>query len=313
MSRVLGCPSTPSRERPCGADSASEPDPRPGMASVPAISLALRRRVRHGPGFLSEVSACAATIACKRELRAGISFFYRIKMRVAYVPWFLPWPGTMPASSPARMPVLMSCAPCDAEPLHGFFRLFTHLGDSAFLLPLSIVIVGVLAYQDYPTGLRLGFVIAADLVLTFLLKLGFYALGGSTYLNILSPSGHASFSIAVYGCCAAALANRRRFAERVLIIGIALAVLLTIIASRIVLHLHTPEEAAVGSLVGGICVAAFSAGGSRLQRPQLRMPAWLLVLLMAGTVSAWAVGRRFPTERLIEHWGVRMGSVWEDS
>ncbi len=197
--------------------------------------------------------------------------------------------------------------------MYGLFRLFTHLGDSAFLLPLSIVIVALLTYQSYSMGVRLGFVIAADLVLTFLLKLWFYAFGGSTHLNILSPSGHASFSVALYGCCAVVFANKRDLGERVLIIGIALIIVLTIIASRIVLHLHTPEEAILGSLVGGVCVAAFSAGGSRLQRLQLRLPIWFLVVLMIGTMSAWAVGRRIHTERLIEHWGVMMGSVWDES
>jgi membrane-associated phospholipid phosphatase len=162
-------------------------------------------------------------------------------------------------------------------------------------------------------GLRLAFVISVDLVLTFLLKICFYAFGGSTELNILSPSGHASFSVAVYGCCAVVLANKRCLAERVLIVGTTVIVVLTIIASRIILHAHTSEEAVVGSLVGGICVAVFSTGGSRLQKFQLRLPIWVLVVLMIGTVSAWAVGRRVHTERLIEHWGIKIGSVWDES
>lgn len=193
--------------------------------------------------------------------------------------------------------------------MYAFFGFLTHLGDIAFLLPLSVVVIAILTYQNYSTGARLGFVIAANLVLMFMLKLWFYASGGSTHLNVLSPSGHASFSVAVYGCCAVVLANKRRLAERVLIIGSGAAIALVIVASRVVLHLHTPEEAIIGTLVGGICVAAFSAGDARLQRFQLRLPMWLLVVLMVGSVSAWAVGRRVHTERLIKHWGVEMGSA----
>lgn len=162
-------------------------------------------------------------------------------------------------------------------------------------------------------GLRFGVVIVADLALTLLTKLWFYASGGNTYLNVLSPSGHASFSVTVYGCCAVVLASKRRFAEQTLILCAAAVGVLIIIVSRIVLHTHTPEEVILGSLVGGTCVAVFSVGGSPLQKLRLRLPIWLVIVLMVGTVSAWAVGRRVHTESFIEHWGAKIGSVWDNS
>ncbi len=195
--------------------------------------------------------------------------------------------------------------------IYSFFSLATYLGDSLFLLPLSAGLAAGLLWQSRSLAVRFGFVVAADLVLTLSSKLWFYASGGSPYLNILSPSGHASLSITVYGCCALVLASRRQWVERVFIFGIATVVALAIIVSRIVLYAHTPEEAVFGSLIGGVCVAMFSAGSVGLQKLRPRLPAWLVAMLLAGTMSVWMLGREVKTEPIIQQWGTRIGATWE--
>lgn len=195
--------------------------------------------------------------------------------------------------------------------MYGFFKLATHLGDSTFLLPLALGLGSALMWQSRSLALQFGMVVAADLVLTLSSKLWFYASGGNTYLNILSPSGHASLSVTVYGCFAIALASKRPQVEQAFILGAAAVVALAIIVSRIALYAHTPQEVVFGSLIGGICVAAFSANSTRLQKLQLRFPAWLLAMLLVGTMSVWMLGREVKTEPIIKQWGNRIGSTWE--
>ncbi len=124
-----------------------------------------------------------------------------------------------------------------------FFHLVTHLGDSALLIPLTLAVTFVL-WRGAHRGAawRFGGAVAASVLLTLVAKLLFYADGGSEELDILSPSGHASFGIAVYGGLALLLARRRPPGVQALIGLGALALVLAIAASRIVLETHTPRR-----------------------------------------------------------------------
>jgi membrane-associated phospholipid phosphatase len=197
---------------------------------------------------------------------------------------------------------------------HRVFELVTHLGDSALLIPFSIAIVAGLLWQNRAsTAFRFGAVVAADAVLTLISKLSFYAGGGSPDLNILTPSGHSSLSITVYGCLAVILASRRPFAQQALILGAATVGLVAISISRIVLGMHTPQEVLFGTLVGGLCVAVFSLGSAHLPRVRLQLPIRLLVVLAIGSVSVWAIGHRLNTEGMIGRVGTEIGSVLRSS
>ena len=194
--------------------------------------------------------------------------------------------------------------------LHRLFNLMTHLGDPAFLLPLSVAVAGILLRQNQRSaGLWFGLVIAADVMLTLASKLWFYAGGGSADLNILTPSGHVSLGVTFYGCVAMILASQRRFARQAVIAGAAVLAILAICLSRIALRMHTPEEVFFGSLVGALCVAVFAAAARPLQRLRLRLPIPLVFVVAAASVSVWAIGHRFDTEDLIGQWGVQIGSA----
>lgn len=170
--------------------------------------------------------------------------------------------------------------------------------------------MGVLVWQSQrAAGLWFGLVMAADVALTLLSKLWFYAGGGSTDLNILTPSGHVSIGVTFYGCMAIILASRRPFARQAAIAGTAVLAVLAICISRIALRMHTPEEVFFGSLVGALCVAAFATAARPVQRLRLRLPIPVLFAVAAASASVWFIGHRFGTEELIGQWGVEIGSA----
>jgi len=196
-----------------------------------------------------------------------------------------------------------------ADAAHRLLRLATHFGDSAFLIPLSLAAVGIMIWN----GQRLTawrFAIAVDLLVgaTVALKVSFYAIGGDTTLNVLSPSGHAGFSVTVYGCLATVLAKQLRAAGAIMVFAAAAALLGTVLASRVYLGLHTPQEVALGSAVGLACAATFRFWNPGLADLRLRLPMSAVLALVVGTVSVWTIGRHFDAERHIEQVGILVGA-----
>ena len=193
--------------------------------------------------------------------------------------------------------------------INHLFRLLTHFGDSAFLVPLSIAGVGWLLWSGHrPAAIRFAVAVAALMAVTVLLKLGFYAIGGDSDLRILSPSGHAGFSVTVYGCGAAVVAKQLRPLAAFALLSVTALLVATVLASRVLLHAHTPEEVAMGSVLGLLCVAAFLVRNPDLERLQLRLSMPVLLALFLGSVSVWAEGRHFSTETHIERLGLQMGA-----
>ena len=190
-----------------------------------------------------------------------------------------------------------------------FFQLATHFGDAALLVPVSLVAIGVLVWGGHrAAALRFAVAVASLMAATVALKVGFYATGGDATLDILSPSGHAGFSVTVYTCCAAVLAKQLRPLGAIAVVAAVVALLVTILVSRIVLGAHTPAEVVMGCAVGLLCASTFLFWNPDLSRMRLRLPVFAMVLLAAGTVSAWVGAHRFNTERHIEHVGILVGS-----
>ncbi len=189
------------------------------------------------------------------------------------------------------------------------FHLLTHFGDSALLIPLSLAAIGILLWSDHrATALRFATTVAVVMAATVILKVGFYSVGGDTYLNVLSPSGHAGFSVTVYGCVAAVLAKQLRIAGATIVVAATTILLATVLESRIVIHAHTPEEVVMGSVLGFVCVAAFVVSNSDMKRLRIRLSLPAVIALVIGSLAVWQEGRRFNTERRIEEVGVLVGS-----
>ena len=191
-----------------------------------------------------------------------------------------------------------------------FFLFITHFGDAALLIPLSLAVTSILIWSGHrPAALRFAMAVAFLMAATVLLKIGFYAIGGDAALDVLSPSGHAGFSVTVYGCCAAILAKQYRPAGAAIVIAAAAALLATVLASRVVLGAHSIAEVALGSALGVVCIAGFLMWNPDLDRLRLRLSAPLAALLAVLSLSVWAEAHQFDAERRIEHAGILVGST----
>ncbi len=190
-----------------------------------------------------------------------------------------------------------------------FFSFFTHFGDSALLVPLSVAAVAILAWSDHKAAaLRFAVAVGALMAAIVLLKVGFYAVGGDTFLNVLSPSGHAGLSVTVYGCGAVILAKQLRPVAATAVIVAVTLLLAAVLESRIVLLDHTPEEVAMGTALGLLCVGGFLYRNAALQNLRLRWRSPVVLGLAVGVVAVWIGGHRLNAEDRIEHWGTVVGT-----
>jgi membrane-associated phospholipid phosphatase len=147
----------------------------------------------------------------------------------------------------------------------GVLEWTTGLGDAALLLPASLLL---LLYFTYRGSVANAFTWATSLVicasLTIALKLCFHACGAALpFLDIRSPSGHASFSTTFYLSAGIVASAERQLWLRAssLFLGAGLSVAIAV--SRVALQVHTPAEAALGCVIGLGCAAWFAAGYRR--------------------------------------------------
>lgn len=161
------------------------------------------------------------------------------------------------------------------------------------LLPLAIALALLLWRCESRAAASawlkaLGFCLAV----TFALKLGFLTCSRAWGVSIVSPSGHASMSTAVYGALAIVVATHsvrwRRWAMfgGVVIVG---AISLT----RIMLHVHTKSEVAIGLAVGVVALLLFVWNYDRLTHPRINIPT---VTLSTLCVFMMLYGVRLPAE-----------------
>lgn len=178
-------------------------------------------------------------------------------------------------------------------------RLITDLGDSAFLLPASAVLLGYFLYHgSMRTALLWTSTLALCAALTIVLKIGFNACGGEMpLLNMRTPSGHASLSATFYTCCALMISADKERWIRVALLGTSAALVILIAVSRIILQAHTISEVVAGILIGLCCVGWFSA--RYFARPPLPMP-WHLFVGALIALALLAHGRHLTLEGVIE-------------
>jgi len=161
----------------------------------------------------------------------------------------------------------------------------TNLGESAVLISTSIAGSGWFwLNRQRQLALLWLFAIGACAALMVVLKLSFmtcgqYVLDGT----VRTPSGHSAMSALFYG--AAALTIRKLSPQTarypVLLLAGALLVALAVGASRVVVHAHTPQEVAVGLLVGFAWLALF-AHRLRAVEPSVAMPPREMLALLGG-------------------------------
>ena len=172
-------------------------------------------------------------------------------------------------------------------------RAITDCGDLAVLLPLAIALALLLwrCESRAAAGAWIkAFVFC--LAVTFALKLGFLTCSRAWGISIVSPSGHASMSTAVYGALTIVVATHSArwrlwamFAGTVMVGAIAF--------TRIMLHVHTKSEVAIGLTVGLVSLFLFVWSYVRLTHPRINVPT---VTLSTLCVFMMLYGVRLPAE-----------------
>ena len=162
----------------------------------------------------------------------------------------------------------------------------TDFGDAAIVLPLSAVML-VWLLRFHPRRAAVSWAVSVTLCLagTAFLKILFY--GCPPVSNLVSPSGHTSFSILVYGAITLIVDPEGRGWQRVTILAAGAAVIVSIAGSRLVLNKHSALDVGVGLLIGTLTLPLFAREFLRLrseERPllPLLLPAIAVVAIFHG-------------------------------
>src|SRR5579883_2093889 len=167
-------------------------------------------------------------------------------------------------------------------------HLFGNLGHITLLGPLSLAtIFYLLSIGARRDALAFAAALLACLAATLLSKLFFEACGERLpALDIETPSGHESFSAAVFGCLAVLFAAGRAARQQVLIFGAAALLILLIGLGRVASYAHTPAEVAFGFLIGASATMLFRS--LRGEPKPVQVP-WRAIALLSPAALVLAV------------------------
>lgn len=188
-----------------------------------------------------------------------------------------------------------------------------NLGHSALLFPASVILFGFLLWVGRRAdALALIAALTVCLMATLIAKLAFHACEARVLaFGIESPSGHASFSTAFYGCLALVVAAERpRWQRTGIYIGTTLFVLL-VGESRVIVEAHTLPDVMAGISIGAISILVFQTlrGPSR----PLALPFRVIALSVpAGAVLVTIIllfARHWTPEHHIEVAALRL-DMW---
>jgi membrane-associated phospholipid phosphatase len=158
----------------------------------------------------------------------------------------------------------------------------TDFGDAAVLLPLSVVIL-VWLLSDNSRRVVGSWVIAVSLCVatTALLKIYLYACPPAP--DFVSPSGHSSLSVLIYGAIALVIAAEQRGWLRAVVVLAGGSLIVTIAGSRLWLNAHSAPEVAIGIVIGVATLALFADHYLRFRTGGRRVrPIILSVIVVAA-------------------------------
>lgn len=171
-------------------------------------------------------------------------------------------------------------------------------GDSAVLLPVAALSIFFLwRYQSLRAAETLVVALAACAAVITVLKLLLIACGDAWGAGIVSPSGHASMSAAVYGALGIIAAGQAPRWQRPLVVMASWILVLCIALSRVAVGAHSWAEVGVGLLVGAATLTLFAVRYFRVPRSRVNLVPLMLVSL---TIVVLLHGVHLPIERLIQ-------------
>jgi membrane-associated phospholipid phosphatase len=133
----------------------------------------------------------------------------------------------------------------------------TDFGDTAVVLPLSIVMSSWLLYY-HSRRVIIAWIIALSICVTItaLSKTYFHACPIGS--DLVSPSGHTSVSTLTYGAIALVIAAEESRILQTSVLGAGIGFIFAIAGSRVVLNAHSALEVGIGILIGITTLALFT-------------------------------------------------------
>jgi membrane-associated phospholipid phosphatase len=170
-------------------------------------------------------------------------------------------------------------------------------GDSAVLLPLALLLVFALwHYQSWPAAGTLILALGACGMVMIILKITLIACGQVWNAGVVSPSGHAGMSTAVYGALGIIAARQAPRWQQPAIVLASWFFIGAIALSRVVLGAHSYAEVGLGLLVGAAALCLFAMRYFRLRKAPLNLA---LLFALAAAIVLILHGAHLPAEKLI--------------
>jgi membrane-associated phospholipid phosphatase len=190
-------------------------------------------------------------------------------------------------------------------------HLITNFGDFIVLLPAAICLAAFLyLYGARSDAVSYSLALFACLTAALFAKLAFAACSdGYASGAIESPSGHAAFSAAFYGCLAIVLATGRSIDRRLALYLAAAALTAMIGISRVAIQAHTGPEVLVGLAIGAASIALFCFLRVRPERLDLtsRQMVRLSPLALFYAFGVVALAGHWSPEPVIHHFAKFIG------
>jgi len=190
-------------------------------------------------------------------------------------------------------------------PVVSFSSFLTGAGDSGVLLPIALISAALLWlwHSGRAAWLLLRSVLLAIVGVSFL-KVYFLSCGAHWQADLISPSGHACLSTAVFGSLGIVAATGRGVYTRAGIGALAALLVGIIASSRVVIGVHTWTEVLVGLAVGGGALLSFAWSYARTAPPRIDLMTFGVALLATMMLT---FGIRLPAESIIRHFARNIG------
>jgi membrane-associated phospholipid phosphatase len=175
-------------------------------------------------------------------------------------------------------------------------RTLTNFGDIAVLIPLStVILVWVLIYHSRRVAESWAMAVGLCIGTTALLKIYLYACPPRP--DLVSPSGHTSLSVLIYGTIALVTAAEQRGWLRAAIPVACGGLILTIVGSRLWLNAHSALEVGVGIIIGVMTLAFFANFYRRSPPAGISLRAFIVSVIV---VIAILHGQELHAEALLQ-------------
>ncbi|MFU2318118.1 phosphatase PAP2 family protein [Rahnella sp. PCH160] len=183
-----------------------------------------------------------------------------------------------------------------------FWNLLTYFGDSMLIFPTGITLALFMLWKASSPATALIWLITLGIsgLTISISKLLFLAWGiGSSTVNFTGFSGHTTMSATLWPVMFWLIGQRFRPKRNKLVIAVGYFIAAMVGISRLALHVHSVSEVISGLILGSICSGIFLY--TQRDREMRNFTFAPLVILLILPLSLMGLGKKAPTQQLIEH------------